>query len=95
MLFMTNLRLTWYFIPDPNSLTILTADNEAYSTSQGMSGEIPAAYTCHDSIFTETNAAYASVTENTYDECDVYIKAKENIDDGLNLPSEAADYYYT
>ncbi len=73
----------------------MTTDNEAYSTLQGITGEIRAAYTCHDSIFTETNAAYAPVTENTYDECDVYIKAKENIDDGLNLPSEAADNYYT
>ncbi len=71
--------VTKTYTADSNSPSILTTDNEAYSAFQGKSGEtIPAGYACHDSVFTETNAAYASVTENIYEECDAYINAEES-----------------
>ncbi len=71
----------WHnLIADPNALdNILTTDNEAYLTFQEKSVEaVPGGYACHNSIFTETSAAYASVAENTYEECDVYINAEES-----------------
>ncbi len=81
-------------IADPNTVNILTTDNEAYSTFQEKSGEtVSGGYACHDSIFTETNAAYASVAENTYEECYVYINAEESIDD-LKSSSKDVDYSY-
>ncbi len=82
-------------IADPNALDIMTTDNEAYSTFQEKRVEaVPGDYACHDSIiFTETNAAYTSVAENTYEECYVYINAEASIDD-LKSSSKDVDYSY-
>ncbi len=86
--------MLFILIADPNALDILTTDNEAYSSLQRKSVEaVPGGYACHDSIiFIETNAAYASVAENTYEECDVYINAEENIN---NLKSSSIDVDYS